>query len=66
MAVNVVLLPIHIATSKPALAVGRGLTVIITSSLSVHPLPSVTVTVYVVVTTGETVVLAVVALLLHK
>ena len=63
-AVNVVLFPIIIATSDPALAVGKAFTVTSTASES-DVMPSDTVTLYVVVDEGLTVILAVVAPVLH-
>ena len=64
-AVNVVESPSQMATSAPAFAVGNGLTVTVTESLSVQPLV-VTVTEYTVVELGLTLILAVVAPVLHK
>lgn len=45
VAVSVVLEPEHIETSGPAIAVGRGFTVTDTTASSIHPFPSVMVTV---------------------
>ena len=57
--------PSHIEISAPALAVGKAFTVTITSSLELQPF-EVTVTVYVVVDAGLTLILDVVAPVLHK
>lgn len=54
-AVNVVLLPLHMEVVPPMAAVGRLFTVTVADSLSVQPLALVTVTVYVVLVVGETV-----------
>ena len=64
-AVNVVLAPLHIVVLPVILAVGSGLTVTVTLVLASHPLASVTTTLYVVVTLGLTVILAVFSPLLH-
>ena len=52
---KVVLSPSQIVTSLPASTEGCGFTTIVTSSVSLQPLSSVTVTMYVVVIKGETV-----------
>ena len=57
--------PSQIEISAPALAVGKAFTVTITLSFELHPF-EVTVTVYVVVELGLTLILAVVAPVLHK
>ena len=57
---NKVLSPWHMATSFPKLMVGRGVTVIATSSVATQ-LPSVAVTVKVVLVVGVTLMLAVVS-----
>ena len=46
------LFPIQIATSDPAKAVGKEFTIIVISSVAVHPGPLDTVTIYVVVIAG--------------
>ena len=63
--VNVVELPVQIVAGG-IFSVGNGLTVTITASLAAQPKLFVTVTVYVVVVTGETVITAVVAPLLQR
>jgi hypothetical protein len=65
VAVNVVVVPLQIATFEPASATGIGLTVTKTLELELHPL-DVAVTLYVVVRLGETTMLAVVSAVLHK
>ena len=53
VAVNDTELPLQIVWSAPALTVGLGLTVIKTIPVSVQPLASVPVTIYVVVVVGD-------------
>ena len=57
--------PSQIPTSAPALTTGKTFTFTITSSFELQPF-EVAVTVYVVVDTGLTLMLAVVAPVLHK
>ena len=57
MAVNVVLDPVQISVSPLILGVGSGFTVTVTLVDAWQPLPSVTVTLYVVVAVGLTVML---------
>ena len=64
-AVNVVLAPLHIVVLPAILAVGSGFTVTVTLVLASHPFASVTTTLYIVVALGLTVMLAVLAPLLH-
>ena len=65
VAVNVVDLPVHMVALLPASAVGKAFTVTVTLSVDVHDAPLVTVTVYVVFNAGDTVMLAVVSVVLH-
>ena len=64
-AVNVVLDPVQIVVLPVMLGVGSGLTVTVTLVLTSQPFASVTTTLYVVVALGLTVVLDVLAPLLH-
>jgi len=66
VAFNVVLDPEQIETSVPAFAVGVAVTFTVVLSTPVHPLLSVTVTVYPLIVLGETVIAEVNALLLHE
>ena len=59
VALNVVLPPVHIALFKPALAFGGGFTVSTMLLVPEQPLALVAVTVYVVVTVGLAVGLAI-------
>lgn len=67
-AVSVALAPYAMVTSKPAFATGGDTPaeVTTTASVAVQPAVLVIVTVYVVVVVGETVMLAVVAPVLHR
>ena len=62
LALSVVELPLHMATPDPAVAVGNGLTVIVTLAV-LEQFPLETVTVYVVVVVGEALGLETVMLL---
>jgi len=66
LAVKVAFCPLQIGDGLLMLAVGFVFTVKVLESVSVQPLAFVTVTEYVVVEEGETVMLAVVAPLLHE
>lgn len=67
MAVNVAFAPLQIATVGGEIAAtGFEFTVTTRDEVAVHPLASVTVTKYVVVETGETVMLAATEALLHE
>lgn len=48
-------LPSHIVCAEPALAVGSGFTVMVTESVSEHPVVFVATSLYVVVAVGVTV-----------
>jgi hypothetical protein len=61
LAVSVALVPAQIADGPEMVAVGSGLTVMVCDALFVQPRASVTVTVYVVVEVGVTVIVDVVA-----
>ena len=63
---SVVLSPIHITVEPVKDTVGLGFTVTVLVAVAVHPLAAVTVTVYVVVLAGLTVMEAVVAAVFHK
>jgi hypothetical protein len=65
LAVNVVLSPTQISLSPVMTTAGSGLTVTVALALATQLSPFVTVTLYVVVVVGLTVMLAVVAPLLH-
>ena len=65
VAVSVVLDPVQISVSPLILGVGREFTVTVTLVDPWQPLPSVTVTLYVVVAVGLTVMLVLVAPLLQ-
>ena len=67
LAVNVALAPLQMFTVAGEMdAVGSGLTFTVRDVDAVHPFTSVTVTEYVVVETGETVIETVVAPVLHE
>ena len=66
LAVRVVFSPSQMMVSPVMAAFGSGFTVTIRLAASVQPLPSVTVTPYVVVLAGDTVMADVVAPLLHR
>ena len=66
LAVKLVLPPAHIVVVPAINAVGRAFTVTVELAVFVHPLPSVTVTVYAVVADGDTVIDAVVSFVLHE
>ena len=58
VAVSVVEEPLHMATLEPPLIVGNAFMVIVTFAVLLQPLPSVPVTVYVLVAVGLAVTLA--------
>ena len=66
VAVNVVDLPSQMVTLLPPSAVGTAFTVTVTLSVDVQLAPLVTVTVYVVFEAGDTVIDAVVSVVLHS
>jgi hypothetical protein len=65
LAVKVVLVPLHIVTSNPAFANGNGVTVTTTASVAEQP-DALTITLYVVVAPGVTVMLDVVAVVFQR
>ena len=66
LAVSVVLWPTQMTLVPEMLGVGKGFTVTVLVDEAVHPPAPVTVTVYVVVAPGLTVIAAVVAPVFHK
>ena len=64
--VRIVLSPKHISVSPLIVGVGKGFTITVSLVLAIHPLSSFTVTLYVVVVVGLTVILLVVDPVLHS